>query len=306
METRRPALNERTIAIRQEALLTWFGQRQRQLPWRATREGWLVMVSEIMLQQTQVSRVLPKYLEFVERFPDAAACATASCAEVITMWSGLGYNRRARMLHATACALVERHDGVVPESLELLLALPGIGPYTARAVLAFAHERDVGVVDTNAARVLARAFAGEKLDRTAVQQQADAAVPVGKGWQWNQAMLDLGATVCTKRAPQCGECPLVATCVWKRAGDSVDPADGTAGVSTAQSKFDGSDRQGRGRIVRALREQTVVNRGELARVAGWPDDGERADRVARSLLRDGLVELREDGSLTLPVVSTRR
>ena len=173
--------------------------------------------------------------------------------EVVRAWAGLGYNRRAVHLHATAVVVVERHGGTLPDELDALLALPGVGPYTARAVLAFAFERDVGVVDTNAARVLARR-AGRSLDRAAVQAQADAAVPAGRGWAWNQAMLDLGATTCRARSPGCDVCPVARGCAWWEAGrPEPDPARGSAGVSTGQSRFEGSDRQGRGRLVDALR-----------------------------------------------------
>jgi A/G-specific adenine glycosylase len=289
----------------QDALLGWFDQQQRGLPWRDTRDPWLVLVSEVMLQQTQVSRVVPRFRQFVARFPTPRWCAAAPCSEVITLWSGLGYNRRARMLHAAAVAIVERHDGEVPDTLDELSALPGVGAYTARAVLAFAYERDIGVVDTNAARVLARAFSGRRLQRLEVQALADEVVPIGEGWRWNQAMLDFGATVCTKRAPRCDGCPLAVSCAWSSSGEKVDPALGTAGVSTGQSPFEGSDRQGRGRLVAKLRDIRVLSRSDAARVAGWPDDPERAERVLQSLVADGLVTV-ENGSVARPVASNVR
>ena len=243
-----------------------------------------------MLQQTQVARVLPEYEAFLVRFPTAADCAAAPASEVIRHWAGLGYNRRAINLHRCAQQVVAEHDGSLPDDLEALVALPGIGPYTARAVLAFAYERDVGVLDTNAARVHARR-AGRPLKPKEAQQLADAAVPEGRGWAWNQAMLDLGATVCRARAAACGECPVVVGCAWFASGpDAADPAGGSAFVSGPQSTFVGSDRQGRGRLVHALR-QGPVPLARVAEVAGWPDDGPRADQVVRGLVHDGLAEV---------------
>lgn len=287
---------------RSAALLDWFDERQRDLPWRRTRDPWSVLVSELMLQQTQVARVLPKYQAFLERWPTPAACAAAPLGDVVTAWAGLGYNRRAVNLHRCAVAVVDHHDGVLPADLAGLLALPGIGPYTARAVLAFAHEADhVGVLDTNAARVLAR-WAGRSLGRAEAQAAADGAVPSGKGWAWNQAMLDLGATVCTARSPGCDRCPVIRWCSWQQAGcPDPDPAVGSAGVSGGQSTFAGSDRQGRGRLVDALR-RGPVSRADLAVAMGWPDDPERASRVAAGVVADGLAVTDRDGeTLRLPI-----
>jgi len=247
-----------------------------------------VLVSELMLQQTQVTRVVPKYEAFLARFPTIASCASAPVGDVVRLWAGLGYNRRAVNLHRCAVAVVDVHDGELPRDLASLLALPGIGPYTARAVSAFAFELDVGIIDTNAARVLAR-LRGSSLTRADAQAQADALVPAGAGWAWNQAMLDLGATVCTSRNPRCGSCPVSERCGWHRADrPDPDPAVGSAGVSTKQSTFEGSDRQGRGRLVDALRRDGRVERAALAASAGWPDDAARAARAAESLVRDGL------------------
>jgi A/G-specific adenine glycosylase len=282
-----------------EELLAWGERTRRDLPWRRTRDPWAILVSELMLQQTQVARVEPRYRDFLDRFPDPATCAAAAPAEVVRAWAGLGYNRRAINLHRAAVTVVEEHGGWLPEDLDALLALPGIGPYTARAVLVFAFERDHGVVDTNAARVIARAVAGTRLSAREVQVQADELVPLGHGWAWNQAILDLGATICVKRSPRCGQCPVAARCVWARRGyDDPDPADGSAGTSTPQSRFDGSDRQGRGRLVQALRTGPV-ELDRLADAAGWPEDPDRARRVADSLVGDGLAEY-TDGQLALP------
>ena len=286
--------------LNQRALLAWSDRTRRDLPWRRTRDPWAILVSELMLQQTQVARVVPKYEAFIEAFPTPADCAVVSVGAVVTLWAGLGYNRRAVNLHRTATLVVAEHGGRLPDDLDQLLRLPGIGPYTARALLAFAWERDVGVVDTNAARVLARGQ-GRSLRRGEVQQRADEAVPTGSGWAWNQAMLDLGATVCTSRTPQCGECPLARSCRWHRAGNpEPDPARGSAGVSTGQSTFEGSDRQGRGRLVDALRRQDAIPAGQLAGAAGWPDNPIRTAAAVASLVADGLAVEHPDGSLTLP------
>jgi A/G-specific adenine glycosylase len=212
----------------------------------------------------------------------------------------MGYNRRARNLHLAATAVVERHDGRVPDDLAALLALPGVGPYTARAVLAFAFGRDIGVVDTNAGRVLSRAVEGRPLTRTEAQVLVDAMVPAGRGWSFGQALLDLGATVCTTRSPDCGACPVRRRCRWAVSGLSTpDPATGSAGVSSAQARFDGSDRQGRGRLVAALRAGPV-DPTDLAAAAGWPADPGRAERVLEALVAEGLVVCDSGGTARLP------
>jgi A/G-specific adenine glycosylase len=282
------------------AVLRWAIDNHRELPWRSTRDPWAVLVSELMLQQTQAARVVPKYLAFLERFSTPEACSSAPLGDVLRSWTGLGYNRRAVNLHRCATEIVERHGGRVPDGLEALRALPGIGPYTARAVMAFAFERDVGIVDTNVARVLAR-WHGRRLTAREVQAAADELVPRGDSWVWNQGMLDLGATVCTKRAPNCAECPTHQGCAWYQVGGiPPDPADGSAGVSGRQSTFEGSDRQGRGRLVAVLSERGRVPRERLAEVAGWPRDTDRASRVAATLVHDGLARWGRDGSLRLP------
>jgi A/G-specific adenine glycosylase len=246
------------------------------------------------LQQTQVARVLPKYLDFLSLYPTPEACAAVSSGDVVRAWAGLGYNRRALNLHRAACAVAEA--GSFPSTLDGLLALPGVGPYTARAILAFAYEADVAVVDTNIARVLAR-LQGRSLATKEVQALADALVPEGDGWAWNQVLMELGATTCTARSWACGTCPLQPSCAW--AGSSeVDPAVGSAGVSGGQSRFIGSDRQGRGRLVDALRRGSVTA-ASLPKVMGWPDDRPRAERVAATLLADGLVHL-DGGEYRLP------
>ena len=289
----------RPSARLRQRLLDWGEQHRRDLPWRRTRDPWAVLVSELMLQQTQVSRVRPRYEAFLERFPTPSACAAAPVGEVLRLWEGLGYNRRAVNLHRAAAVITEEHGGRLPDDLGALLALPGVGPYTARAVLAFAFERDHGVLDTNAARVLARAVAGRAMSPRQAQELADELVPLGRGWAWNQSMLDLGARICVKRRPRCGECPLQTACAWARADFSdPDPAEGSAGTSGRQSTFTGSDRQGRGRLVQALRTGPIEI-GRLPDAAGWPDDPERARRVADELVGEGIAEV-VDGQLALP------
>ena len=283
----------------QETLLGWGEATRRDLPWRRTRDPWAVLVSELMLQETQVARVVPRYVAFLDKFPTPSAAAAAPVGEVVKAWAGLGYNRRAVNLHRAATVMLERHGGQVPRQLAELVALPGVGRYTARAVLVFAYEVDVGVVEVNSARVLARAVAGRPLGPADAQSVADGLVPPGRGWAWNQAMLDLGATVCTKSAPACDGCPVLVSCAWAGRGRAApDPAVGSAGCGGRQSTFAGSDRQGRGRLVAALRRGPV----ELASVgaaAGWPWDDERARRVAAGLVADGLA-VEVDGVLRLP------
>lgn len=270
------------------ALLSWWERNGRDLPWRRTRDPWAVLISETMLQQTQVPRVETRFPAFLAEFPTPAACAAAPAGDVVRAWAGLGYNSRALRLHQCATAIVERHGGELPEDLDALLALPGIGPYTARAVLVFAFERDLGLVDTNAGRFLSRAGAGRAVGPRAAQELADSLVLPGTGWAWGQAVFDLGALVCTKRAPRCDVCPIVRSCAWARAGfPPPDPVLGSAGISGGQSTFEGSDRQGRGRLVDALRSGPVAL-ADLPVVLGWPDDVLRAGRVADGLLRDGL------------------
>ena len=283
----------------QDALLAWAEGARRDLPWRRTRDPWAVLVSELMLQQTQVRRVVPRYGAFLARFPTPATTASAPVAAVVRAWAGLGYNRRAVNLHRAAVAVVERHGGIVPATLAELVALPGVGPYTARAVLAFAYAADVGVVEVNTARVLARALAGRPLPPSEAQALADGLVPAGAGWAWNQAMLDLGATVCTKAAPACGGCPVRAVCVWARSGRAgPDPAVGSAGTSGRQPAFAGSDRQGRGRLVDALRRGPVPL-ADVAAAAGWPSDPARAARAVAGLVADGIAMLAADDGVTV-------
>jgi A/G-specific adenine glycosylase len=285
---RAPALPRARAAGISAAVLVWGDANRRDLPWRRTRDPWHVLVSEVMLQQTQVSRVVGPYDRFTRRFPTAAACAAADVAEVVRAWAGLGYNRRAVSLHRAATAVVAGHGGQVPKDLGCLRALPGVGAYTARAILVFAYEHPVGVVDTNVARLLARCVAGRRLAPAAAQSLADRLVPADRAWSYTQAMFDLGSLHCTATAPSCDRCPLRRRCAWARAGHRApDPAVGSAGVGRSQSTFAGSERQGRGRLVAALRDGRLAAE-EVAAAAGWPDDPARARRAVAGLVADGL------------------
>ena len=246
-----------------------------------------MLVSEVMLQQTQVPRVLPKYLEFLHASPTAAACAASPLGEVLRRWQGLGYPRRARNLQAAAVAVVAR--GGFPTELDELLALPGVGPYTARALRAFAFELEAAVVDTNVARVYARVV-GRTLGRREVQAIADAAAPVGEWWAWNQTIMELGAVVCRPSRPGCDACPVAARCAW-RGGADPDPAVGSAGVSVRQARFDGSDRQARGALLRAA-GSAPVPRASLA--VAMDRDAERARLLADALVAEGLLVVEAD------------
>lgn len=296
MSDRTPS-TEQAVELGSVALETWFAEHGRDLPWRQIRDPWPILVSEIMLQQTQVARVIDRWHRFLDRFPTLAATAVAPVGDVIDEWSGLGYNRRAVNLHRAAVVITERFGGAMPVALDDLLSLPGVGAYTARALAVFAFEQPEAVVDTNVARILAR-VSGRSMTRSEVQRAADQGVRGRDPWIWNQALLDVGAMMC-RPDPSCDRCPLASACSWQRAGHpDPDPAEGSAGVSGKQSTFKGSDRQGRGRLVRALRDGPVAD-ADLAAVMGWPDDTARAERVARTLLADGLA-VHFDGHYRLP------
>lgn len=283
-----PALPRARASGLTAAVLAWGDGNRRDLPWRRTRDPWLVLVSEVMLQQTQVARVLGPYHRFTRRFPTVGDCAATDMAEIVRAWAGLGYNRRAVNLHRAATAVVDGHGGRVPADLASLRALPGVGEYTARAVLVFAHEHPLGVVDTNVARLLARCVAGRRLPPAAAQSLADRLVPADRAWGYNQAMLDLGSLHCTATVPSCDRCPLRRRCAWARAGrPAPDPAVGSAGVSRRQPTFAGSDRQGRGRLVAALRAG-ALGAEAVAAAAGWPEEPGRAQRAVAGLVADGL------------------
>jgi A/G-specific adenine glycosylase len=220
----------------QTALLAWYGEHRRDLPWRRTHDPYAILVSEVMLQQTQVSRVVPRYLEWLERWPTVEALAAASPADVIRAWAGLGYNRRAVNLHRCAQEVARR--GGFPRDPAELRKLPGLGPYTAAAIACFAFGTQVAAPDVNARRVLGRAFG-----------DPDLPPPEGRAYDWNQALFDLGSTVCIARRPRCQVCPLSADC----------PSRGmTFAPTRRQRAFEGSFRQRRGRLLKRLADGDVM------------------------------------------------
>ncbi|WP_193598628.1 A/G-specific adenine glycosylase [Microbacterium sp. YJN-G] len=281
----------------------WYQREARDLPWRrpefhAAYGAWGTLVSEFMLQQTPVARVIPHLEAWLERWPTPDAMAAATPAEVVHQWANLGYPRRALWLHRAAVEVVARHDGTVPRDVDALLALSGIGEYTARAVAVFHYGDRHPVVDTNTRRVIARAFDGRSqpdapskrdLHRMAAllpDDDAESAV-------FNAAMMELGATVCTARSPRCEQCPLAASCAWLREG-RPDTGDGRR----RQAKYEGSDRQARGGVLRALRNADGHRLPADEVLADWPDAAQR-DRAIDSLIADGLVEA-ADNALLLP------
>ena len=279
----------------------WFLVNGRDLPWR--RPGfpaWGTLVSEFMLQQTPVVRVIPRLAEWLERWPTPADLAAAPSGDAVRAWDRLGYPRRALNLHAAAVAITERHGGVVPDDVTELLALPGIGDYTARAIAVFAYGHRHPVVDTNVRRVLARAVDGvaepsaPSARRDLAAMEAQLPSDIEESCIANAAMMELGAIVCTARSPKCGECPLIDSCAWRAAGY---PA--FEGVRRPiQKKFEGSDRQVRGKIMAELRASDIpVTSAEIVLV--WANAVQR-ERSLAGLLRDGLVFETVDGHYQLP------
>lgn len=283
-----PSISEEVVP----ELLSWGGPRLRDLPWRRTRDPWGVLVSEVMAQQTQVARIIPRWEVFMERFPTPEALASAPLADLLRLWQGLGYPRRARALHDAAGRIAAA--GRFPATVEELMDLPGVGPYTARAVAAFAFGLDVGVLDTNVGRMLAR-LVGERLRPAAAQALADELVPEGDAWIWNQVVMDFGATVCTAGSPGCGGCPVKRQCAWAGSAERSDPARGSAGVSGKQARFEGSDRQARGRLLAALVDGAVPV-GVVPSV--MQRDPALADRLLADLVAEGLCR-RIDGEIVL-------
>jgi len=274
----------------------WWDSEKRDLPWRISRDPWAILVSEFMLQQTQASRVVEKYKTFLKRFPNPTTCANSTPGKVIELWSGLGYNRRAINLHRTAKIIAEKHKRTVPDELSLLLDLPGIGDYTARAILAFSFEKDVAVVDVNVKRVLSR-LEGRTLSMEEAQSIADQNLPTGEGWRWNQAMIEIGATICTARKTKCDKCPLKETCTWTRNQAATDPA--ISVKSKRLETFEGSDRQGRGKLINALRNEPIMEK-DAPQIFGWPNDHKRCKRVLEKLEKDGLIVIADSGKISLP------
>jgi len=280
-----------------DEILDWFTRAARDLPWRRDASPWAVMVSEFMLQQTPVSRVLPAYEAWLGRWPTPAALAGESPGEAVRAWGRLGYPRRALRLHAAATAIVDRHDGEVPDSLDALLALPGVGAYTAAAISSFAFGRREVVLDTNVRRVFARVIGGEQFPPAAVtgaeRDLAATLLPVRDAHRWAAATMELGAVVCTARTPRCDECPVADLCRWRAA--DYPAYDGP--VRRGQA-WHGTDRQCRGRLMAVLRDTPgPVPKSTLDLV--WPDALQR-ERALDGLVADGLVEPLADGLFSLP------
>ena len=294
---------DETVAEVQRALLSWFDGAQRKLPWRETSDGYAILVSEVMLQQTQVDRVIPVYHAFLRRFPTFQSLAGAPAAEVIRAWAGMGYNRRALNLQRAAQVVVERHGGALPRDPKALRALPGVGEYTANALACFALGEQAAVVDTNVRRVLGRVFhwPSAPTDRETAAT-ARRVLPEGTAWAWNQALMDLGATLCTSRRPVCLLCPLRTSCRAAGAFEAEPTvAEGRAAYRPKSERFEGSSRYYRGRVVdqlRGLADGASCGVEELA-AAVKPDYSEADASWLRALLeglaRDGLVALEGEG-----------
>lgn len=280
-------------------LIAWYRRNARDLPWRHPEFGpWGILVSEFMLQQTPVSRVIPHLTAWLQRWPTPAALAAAAPADAVRQWANLGYPRRALWLHRAATEIRDRHGGVVPRDVDALLALSGVGDYTARAVAVFAYGDRHPVVDTNTRRVLARAVDGHsqprppsKRDLAAMatilpDSRADAAV-------MNAATMELGATVCISRSPSCDVCPISHVCEWRAAGYPD-----TGDERRRQARYEGSDRQARGAVLKSLRDAATHAVRVDAVIPDWPDPLQR-DRAIDSLIADGLAEA-SGGLLRLP------
>jgi A/G-specific adenine glycosylase len=279
-------------------LIGWFDAHARDLPWRGRdTTPWGILVSEIMLQQTPVSRITDVWTEWMLRWPTPSSLAAETPGTVVRAWGKLGYPRRALRLHAAASIIATQHDDVVPAEVDVLLALPGIGAYTARAVAAFGYGHRVPVVDTNVRRVIARASHGlAEAGAPAITRDlsdVDGVLPPAQAARFSAALMELGALVCTARAPRCTECPIASECSWLGAGQPT----GNAATRPAQ-RFAGTDRQVRGLLLDVLRAATdPVPRPHLDAV--WHDAPQR-DRCLHSLVIDGLVEQTPDGHFVLP------
>jgi A/G-specific adenine glycosylase len=279
-------------------LIRWYDANARALPWRSPGvTPWGVLVSEVMLQQTPAARIAPIWDQWMIRWPTPAGLAADSPGEVVRAWGRLGYPRRALRLHETAVAVVARHDGKVPSSYEELLALPGVGSYTAAAVAAFGFGQRQAVLDTNVRRVHARVLRGEADVTTAAptvaeRAQALALVPTHDPARHSIAVMELGAVVCTARAPSCDACPLIASCVWHHAGRPPSK------TTRKPQPYAGTDRQVRGRLLGVLRDSAdPVDKAALD--TAWDDDVQR-ERALAGLLADGLVQAAGDGRYRLP------
>jgi A/G-specific adenine glycosylase len=279
----------------------WYRRHARALPWRASGFGaWGILVSEFMLQQTPVARVIEPLAAWLERWPTPAALASVPAGEAVRAWGRLGYPRRALRLHACAVAIAERHGGVVPDDVDELLALPGVGEYTARAVAVFAYGRRHPVVDTNVRRVLARAVLGQaepappSVRRDLAEMEAILPEDAAPAQVVSAAVMELGAVVCTARSPRCDDCPLAGQCAWRAAGYPVYLGPRQVG----QARYEGSDRQVRGLLLAELRASEVpVSRADLD--ALWPDAAQR-DRALAGLVADGLAVGTSSDGYSLP------
>jgi len=288
-----------------EPVLAWYSRHARDLPWRAPdRTPWSVLVSEIMLQQTPVNRVIPAYHEWLARWPTPPALAAEPAGEAIRQWGRLGYPRRALRLHATATILTTRYGGIIPADRDALLALPGIGSYTAAAVASFAFGQRHAVLDTNVRRVLARLVTGvaqaPAATSVAETRLAESLLPGAPAVaaRWSVAVMELGALVCTAARPRCGACPVARHCAWLTAGQPPEAA------KRRTQRYDGTDRQCRGRLLAVLRESgTPVSRADFD--AAWivPTDQRDQGQLARALdglVADGLIDPLPDGRYALP------
>jgi A/G-specific adenine glycosylase len=287
-----------TLSVTPGELLDWYDRSRRDLPWRDPDvTPWQILVSEFMLQQTPVSRVEPIWRDWVARWPTASSTAAAGPADVVRAWGKLGYPRRAKRLHECAIVVARDHADQVPDDVEVLLTLPGVGSYTARAVACFAYQQSVPVVDTNVRRVVARVVHGraDAGSASAVRDHADVSALLPKdatAHTFSAALMELGATVCTARTPKCGQCPL-RVCRWRQAG--FPPSEGPA---RRPQGYAGTDRQVRGRLLDVLRGNNLpVTRDQLDVV--WLRDAVQRDRALESLLADGLVAKTVDGRFAL-------
>jgi A/G-specific adenine glycosylase len=285
-----------------EPVLEWYSRNARDLPWRAPgATPWSVLVSEIMLQQTPVRRVVPAHRRWLDRWPTPAALAAEPAGEAIRQWGTLGYPRRALRLHQTATILTRRHGGTVPADRDALLALPGIGSYTAAAVASFAFGQRHAVLDTNVRRVLARLVAGRPrpaaAPSVAERRLAETLLPAEPviAARWSVAVMELGALVCTSARPRCAGCPVARQCAWLAAGRPGGPAES---AGRRPQRYDGTDRQCRGRLLAVLRGSTApVARADL--VTAW-NDAVQLDRALAGLAADGLVDPLPGGRYALP------
>jgi A/G-specific adenine glycosylase len=272
-----------------DRVLAWYAEQARDLPWRRPGSGaWLVMVSEFMLQQTPVARVLEPWRRWIERWPTPPDLAAAPAGEAVRAWGRLGYPRRALRLHRAAAVITERHDGRVPAEHAALLDLPGVGSYTAAAIASFAYGQRHVVLDTNVRRVLARIGTGIAAPpagaSVAERRLAEAYLPAEprRAARWAVASMELGALICTARNPSCQRCPVADLCAWRRTGRPPPP-----GPARPRQAYQGTDRQCRGALLAVVRSSDVPVVGdELA--ACWPDHAQR-DRALASLVTDGLV-----------------